>query len=982
MALRAQSRKEKKIRVVFNASANTESGVALNKVLFRGPKLQNDITSILIDWRFYPFVYTTDIKKMFRQFLIDEEDRPFQCILWRDNPTDPIQIFQLNTITYGMICSPYLSMRCIKELVNLYRNEFPLAVKFIEHNIYVDDILFGAFDLQTLKETRKQVENLLKKAQLELSKWCSNVSDLHEHSEKREKSFEKDEKETELFERTKILGLIWSPVNDTFSTSYRYDSAQGLSKRMLLSRLSTLFDPLGFFSPVTIVGKQFMQSLWLYKLDWDEIIPDHLLKKWTSFVEQLKQLPNISIPRWIQYSDKSTKTFQLIGFADACLLSYSAIVYSRVIQNDGTVYTSILMAKTKLAPLQSRSIAQLELCAATLLVKTLLHVKNSIDRKIDNIFCFSDSKNVLAWIAKVPSSWTVFIANRVSYIQTTLTEARWGYVRSEENPADLNSRGISAEDLQKSNLWWHGPEFLTGSVEFPLLNEFTTDLGKRKSQIIHHAKTEWNFDWFFKYSKWSRLIRIAGYVFRFINQIKKINLSKSLALSFEEIQNAKFFVIQQLQNHYFSSEIRLLQKEKSLPNSSRLSPLSPFLDQSGILRLGGRLQNSILPESQKHPIILESDFVAKLLIRHFHLVCLHGGVQLTLNILRKEYWIISARSATKTIVNECVVCLRERAKLCSAYMAPLPPARCSSDAPVFSHTAVDYAGPLYVRSLPGPGYTAHKCYIAVFVCLSVKAVHIELVHSLSTRSFLEAFDRFTADRGLVTEMYSDNGTAFTGANNELKRVFKQALLDEKFQSNLAVKGIHWNFIPPNSPHFGGLHEAGVKSMKTHLSRIIGKFTPSVEELNTIIKRIQACLNSRPLVRPHDTPDDLDVLTPGHFLIGRELLAPPVPCLLKLHDNVLARWQRGQKIVQSFWKKYINYYLSTLQSRNKWRQNLNQIKLNDIVILKNDNNPPCKWTIGRIVREYPGPDKIKRVFDVQTKTGIYTRNITRMCKLTD
>jgi hypothetical protein len=254
--------------------------------------------------------------------------------------------------------------------------------------------------------------------------------------------------------------------------------------------------------------------------------------------------------------------------------------------------------------------------------------------------------------------------------------------------------------------------------------------------------------------------------------------------------------------------------------------------------------------------------------------------------------------------------------------------------------------------------------VAVFVCLATKAIHLELVHDYTSQSFLNALKRMMARRGKVTRMYSDNGTNFVGANLELKEI-RDFLRTKDFQNavvdNLTNDGIEWRLIPPNSPHVGGIWEAGVKSFKNHFKRIAGTSLLAAEEMYTLLSLIEACLNSRPLTPLSDDPNDLQPLTPGHFLIGTALIAPAEYNLGDVPDNRLSRWQRVEKLRQEFWRRWSTEYLNQLQPRNKWQKtNLRPLKVGSMVILREENVPPLQWKLGRIVELHPGSDGITRV----------------------
>lgn len=215
-----------------------------------------------------------------------------------------------------------------------------------------------------------------------------------------------------------------------------------------------------------------------------------------------------------------------------------------------------------------------------------------------------------------------------------------------------------------------------------------------------------------------------------------------------------------------------------------------------------------------------------------------------------------------------------------------------------------------MRASVGRGVTLRKAYLAVFVCLSTKAVHLELVSDYSSQTFANAFSRFCARRGLPSAMYSDNGTTFTGADRELTTAYRAALTDPNFLNKTASDQISWNFIPPSAPHFGGLWEAGVRSIKHPLRRILGSHKLTFEEFTTLLCRIEACLNSRPIAPMSDTLNDYDYLTPGHFLIGSALTIHPEPSVLAINENRLSRWQLVQNLTERFWKLWQSDYVNT------------------------------------------------------------------------
>ncbi|XP_076660592.1 uncharacterized protein LOC143363951 [Halictus rubicundus] len=264
--------------------------------------------------------------------------------------------------------------------------------------------------------------------------------------------------------------------------------------------------------------------------------------------------------------------------------------------------------------------------------------------------------------------------------------------------------------------------------------------------------------------------------------------------------------------------------------------------------------------------------------------------------------------------------------------------------------------------------------------MATKAIHLELVVDYSTPAFLNAYLRFCSRRGLPEAVYSDNGTTFVGGDRELTTAYRSALRNPEFQNKTAGDGTEWHFIPPSAPHFGGLWEAGVKSVKYHLRRVLGDRTLTFEEFSTLLCAIEACLNSRPLSALSDTLDDYEPLTPGHFLVGSVLTVPPQPSFLDLGENRLSRWQLIRHAAQRFWKLWQDDYVNSLQQRGKWRTARPAIALGQLVLIRNPTIPPCKWDLGRVIELHPGDDGHIRVVTVRTATSTFKRPLVKVCPL--
>ncbi|XP_072943519.1 uncharacterized protein [Epargyreus clarus] len=371
----------------------------------------------------------------------------------------------------------------------------------------------------------------------------------------------------------------------------------------------------------------------------------------------------------------------------------------------------------------------------------------------------------------------------------------------------------------------------------------------------------------------------------------------------------------------------------------------------------------------------------ELIIYDAHKQTLHGGLQLTLAYILSKYWILGGKQLIKSHNRQCVTCVKNSAVTRNPLMGQMPAARVTPTRP-FSHSGVDYAGPIQIRTTKGRGHKSHKGYICLFICMATRAIHLEVVTDLTTEGFLQAFKRFVARRGNCSQLWSDNGTNFVGAATELqKRSFDEyRRMHQEVAEALAINHCEWHFIPPHSPNFGGLWEAGVKSVKYHLKRVVGNSTLTYEEMATVLAQIEACLNSRPMLALNDQPDDFTVLTPGHFLIGEPPVAAPDYDFEKSNVSSLRRWQHTQRMLQTFWRQWSQEYLTKFLHRYKWTDRQSQPSLGDVVVIKEDHLPPCRWLYGLITATHPGEDKVVRVVSLKTKTGILKRPVSKLCFL--
>ncbi|XP_033212150.1 uncharacterized protein LOC117169753 [Belonocnema kinseyi] len=755
-------RESTKIRVVFNGSAESSSGVSLYDLQIVGPNIQSDIFSIILRFRKHKFVIGGDIEKMYRQVQITPEQHSLQRILWRFDVDKPIDTYELTTVTYGTAAASFLAIRCVNELAHECEKTDPEIAKIIRQDFYVDDLLTGA---DSIKETASLAKRL---------------------------------------------------------------------KKILATALN------------------------------DQSILRHVF-------------------------GSNAINIELHGFSDASQEAYGGCVYIRSQDKFGNVAIRLLCAKLKVSPLKTQTIPRLELCGAVCLAKLIDKAKFALDTPIQGSNYWTDSSIILDWIKKQPEKMgDVFVSNRVSAI---------AYCKRFTKNCKLKESRI------------------TGPLNTKELRESLLDLAKLVQQVS------------------------------------------------------------------FQTEINALKNGETIVRKKGLKSLAPFLDENEMLRVGGRLSNSNFKEDKKYPILIHSHHTfTKLLFQHEHVKLFHAPPQLLLSSIRETFWPIGGRNLARKTVHDCIRCSRMQPKSITPRMGNLPSTRIS-ESPPFCNAGVHYADPFSVKDRKGRGCKVTKAYVCLFVCFSTKALHLELVSDATTDALLAALRRFVSRRGKPANIHSDNGTNFVGANNELRRLGDFLLQKcNSLNESIANTGIQWHFIPAYKPHFGGIWEAGVKSVKHHLKRVAGEAILTFEEFATLLTQIEAILNSRPLTPLSSDPNDLNPLTPAHFLIGRTFSSLADPDLSHVNQGRLSNWQRIQQLQQHMWKRWSKEYISELQRRTKWQEPFPELNKNTLVLLKDDNLPPSAWKLGRITEVHPGKDGIARIASVKTSKGIVRRSFTKLCPL--
>ncbi|XP_025602297.2 uncharacterized protein LOC112694947 [Athalia rosae] len=543
-----------KVRVVFDGSAKTSPQTSLNDRLLPGPNLQEEIINIILRFRMHKFVITADIAQMFRQVKVAEQDRNLQRIIWRKDGDQNLRIYELNTVTYGTACAPYLAMRCLKQLALDDSEKYPRAATALTRDFYMDDVLTGSKSLEDTIELQNQLTQLLKAGHFELRKWQTNDTRVLEHLAdecKAKKLLVLDKQEA-----VKTLGLLWDNTKDILKFNLTIKKMPKITKRTILSTISEIYDPIGFIGLVIMQAKVLLQELWIWKIAWDEAVPASIETTWNNYYGTLGELNRLEITRNVNPRNGAAYVL-LHGFGDASEKGYGACIYALSYNENGEASCLLVSSKSRVAPLKKITLPRLELCAAWLLAKLLNSVVKALgEEQIKDVVLWSDSTIVLHWLRTPPNQLKTFVANRVAEIQELAKTCEWKHVPTKDNPADILSRGVTADQLIRNKLWWHGPAWLPYKAEWPKQKiDFINPVPEQRAAVMLITINPM-INIFSKYSSFNKVTRIIAYCLRFVRYSRKRGIKGPLIV--EELIRSEKTIIRIIQQEGFPEEVQTL----------------------------------------------------------------------------------------------------------------------------------------------------------------------------------------------------------------------------------------------------------------------------------------------------------------------------------------------------------------------------------------------------------------------------------------
>lgn len=966
-----------KLRIVFDCSLKFK-GICLNDRLWKGPDLTNSLVGVLLRFRNNHIAVSGDIEKMFYNVQVPENDRTHLRFLWYENNNlneEPVQ-YRLTVHLFGATSSPAVANFALKQSV---ANEEEQVVCTVNEAFYVDDLLASYDSEEKAINNIKKVSSSLQEASFNLTAFASNSNNVLQSISSDDR--DNNESTVELPNNnaeTRALGMKWNTCEDTLGFDVKIPD-QPNTRRGVLSTIFSIYDPLFLAAPALIKAKRIFQITCEQKLGWDDQLPPELMSVWKQWKEQIVHLSSYNITRCYKGTLATIKEneVQLHIFTDGSEVAYGAVAYLRYKDRDNNINTSIVLSKSRLTPIDRKSlktVPRIELNAAKLGVIVLELIREELrNQHFQKICLWTDSQSTLQYIMNETRQLQRFVANRVAYIRSRTDVYSWKFVPGNINPADQLSRGVTnLSNFINDDIWTKGPAFLRKPEEEWPSAETVEQLSIedpeiKKKKFILATKTEDTNPLKLLMESTGDIHKLTCRIVAFL-RLKEYLRTKEMVterITVEEIEKGEAELWKYAQNSYFMKFIQTLQSKKDIPKKDPLRKLSPFIDNDGLLRVGGRLTNANLTYSAKHPIILHgSSPLVDMLIQRIHRDNGHLGRETVIAKLKEKYHIIKANKAVRQTIRNCTICKKVQGKPADQLMSDLPEDRVITDSPPFTNCGTDLFGPFYVSK--GRGKTQEKRYGVIFTCLVSRATHLEITPGLDTDSYINALRRFMARRGKPKIMRSDNGTNLTSTDKELRRAIEEWNRD--YIHEFCVQNhIDWKFQPPMSSHFGGVFERQIRSVRKIFNSLLheisnqSKLTDDI--LNTLFAEIENIMNNIPLtVVTTDVNDDIPI-TPNSLLRMQTTFDFP-PNIVSERDNYSKRtWKRIQYMADVFWTRFKKEYLPLINHRQKWNDKKRSLEVDDVVIVSDLSLPRNHWCLGRIIAVNKSDDNLVRSVNV-------------------
>ncbi|XP_018018481.1 uncharacterized protein LOC108675002 [Hyalella azteca] len=684
--------KKSKVRLVYDASAKY-NGTSLNDALYQGPDLTNHLRGVLLRFREHPIAFGADIEAMFSNFKVPAEQRDLLRFFWFDQNdcNKPIVQYRSTSHIFGCTSSPAVANFGLKHCASQpFPKDYDLARRYINESFYVDDGLRSVTSPECAIQVLTKAREMLFRHNIRLHKIVSNSPEVVNHFPATERAGEPLHLEMQPTSVQRTLGVAWSTLNDAFMINVTIPQ-RSFTKRGIISVVNTIYDPLGLVSPVTLMGRLIQRDVLppkdsvnlLQNFGWDDLLPDQYKVGWDRWIESLRLLKLIQVPRNFYPLNFRPQKQELHVYCDASDKAIGYVMYLRSLSDEGDTHVAFVSSASRVAPRCATSIPRLELCAALEAAKGATSTVTELERKPDNVLMHSDSKIVLGYLANKQRRFSKYVERRVSIILDHTLQSNWHYISSKENPADYASRPTYPDTLT-STPWFNGPATLWNpsycpdklpqeEVSLPEETKTASILLTAITQETSPLASVWN-----RTNKLNTLINITRNVTKFKHHIDLVRQKRGITLAPRPAKisrnDALKILIKEAQKGPYGTILALLENRKRLPENCKTTELTPRLDSDGILRVGGRLKNANLPFCVKHPALLPREHpLSTIIASHFHEESKHQGGHITHGtLIQAGFHIEHGRQLIRKMIRDCVTCRKLRAEPMTQIMSDLP----------------------------------------------------------------------------------------------------------------------------------------------------------------------------------------------------------------------------------------------------------------------------------------------------------------------